>query len=110
MSLLEVIRDYNYALGLLDDYDRKQLKISYTSKEEKFRLSYDDALRAVDQLREKWGGAGLFGRQKDKSFKSSIETIYQTFGSKDLYPSIEEKAANLLYFIIKNHSFNFIKA
>jgi prophage maintenance system killer protein len=105
MGLLAVISDYNYALGLLDDYDKQQLKISQTSAEEKFRLSYDEALKAVDQLQEKWGGAGLFGLQKDKSFKSSIDTIYQTFDGKDLYPSIEEKAANLLYFIIKNHSF-----
>jgi len=105
LGLLDVISDYSYALGLLDDYDNKKLKISRISKEEKFRLSYDDAIKAIHQLKTRFGGSGLFGMEKDRSFRSSVSTIYQTFDSKDLYPSIEEKAANLLYFIIKNHSF-----
>ena len=105
MGLLEVISDYNYALGLLDDYDYKRLKISHTSKLEKFVLSYELAIRVVKELRKKFGGSELFGVARDQSFKSSIASIYQTFGGKDLYPSIEEKAANLLYFIVKNHSF-----
>jgi len=105
MGLLEVINDYNYALGLLDDYDYKRLKISHTSREEKFVLTYESAIKAVKELRRKFGGAGFFGVERDQSFKSSIASIYQTFGGKDLYPSIEEKAANLLYFIVKNHSF-----
>ena len=105
MGLLEVISDYNYALGLLDDYDYKKLKISHTSKEEKFKLSYAQAVKVVRVLGERFGGSGLFGKEKDQSFKSSIATIYQTFGGKELYPSVEEKAANLLYFIVKNHSF-----
>lgn len=105
MGLLEVISDYNYALGLLDDYDYKRLKISQTSKEEKFVLDYEFAKEAVNQLKKKFGGSGLFGAERDESFKSSISSIYQTFDGKDLYPSIEEKAANLLYFIVKNHSF-----
>lgn len=105
MGLLEVISDYNYALDLLDDYDYKRLKISQTSKEEKFVLSYDLAIEAVNQLKSKFGASGLFGAERDESFKSSIASIYQTFNGKDLYPSIEEKAANLLYFIVKNHSF-----
>jgi prophage maintenance system killer protein len=54
---------------------------------------------------QKYGNSELFGREKDNSFRSSISTIYQTFEGKDLYPSIEEKAANLLYLITKNHSF-----
>lgn len=105
MGLLEVISDYNYALGLLDDYDYKRLKISKTSKEEKFVLNYESAVEAVNKLKERIGTSDLFGTERDKSFKSSISSIYQTFDRKDLYPSIEEKAANLLYFIVKNHSF-----
>lgn len=105
MGLLEVISDYNYALGLLDDYDYKKLKISHTSKEEKFKLTYAQAMKVIQALEKKFGGSDLFGKEKDQSFKSSIATIYQTFGSKELYPSVEEKAANLLYFVVKNHSF-----
>jgi len=105
LGLLEVVSDYNYALGLLDDYDYQRLKVSHTSKEEKFILSYEDALKVVKKLKEKFGGSDFFGVMRDKSFESSISSIYQTFSRKDLYPSIEEKAANLLYFIVKNHSF-----
>ena len=105
LGLLEVISDYNYALGLLDDYDYKRLKISRTSKEEKFILTYELAIEAVNKLKQKIGTSDLFGTERDKSFKSSISSVYQTFDGKDLYPSIEEKAANLLYFIVKNHSF-----
>lgn len=105
MGLLEVISDYNYALGLLDDYDYKRLKVSQISKMEKFILTYEAAARAVKELGKKFGATSLFGAMRDQSFKSSIAAIYQTFGGKDLYPSVEEKAANLLYFIVKNHSF-----
>ncbi len=105
VGLLEVISDYNYALGLLDDYDYKRLKISQTSKVEKFVLTYEAAVRVVKEIGKKFGGSSLFGAMRDQSFKSSIVSIYQTFGGKELYPSIEEKAANLLYFIVKNHSF-----
>jgi death-on-curing family protein len=79
--------------------------VSHTSKEEKFVLSYEDALKVVEKLKEKFGGSDLFGATRDKSFESSVSSIYQTFSGKSLYPSIEEKAANLLYFIVKNHSF-----
>ena len=105
MGLIEVISDYNYALGLLDDYDYKRLKVSRTSKEEKFVLTYEAAVRVVKELGKKFGGSNFFGLARDQSFKSSIASIYQTFDGKDLYPSVEEKAANLLYFIVKNHSF-----
>jgi death-on-curing family protein len=105
MGLLEVISDYNYALGLLDDYDYKRLKISHTSKEERFVLTYEAAIKAVKELRRKFAGSDLFGAMRDQSFKSSVASIYQTFDGKELYPSIEEKAANLLYYIVKNHSF-----
>jgi prophage maintenance system killer protein len=105
IGLLAVISDYNYALGLLDDYDYKRLKIAQTSKKEKFALTYESAAKAVKELRSKFGGSGLFGVERDRSFQSSIASIYQTFSGKELYPSVEEKAANLLYFIVKNHSF-----
>lgn len=105
LGLIEVINDYNYALGLLDDYDYKRLKISQTSKEEKFVLTYESAIKAVKELRKKFASSDFFGAERDQSFKSSVSSIYQTFGRKDLYPSVEEKAANLLYFIVKNHSF-----
>jgi prophage maintenance system killer protein len=105
MGLLEVISDYNYALGLLDDYDYKRLTISGTSKEEKFALSYESAIKAVRELKRKFGSSDFFGVERDQSFKSSVSSIYQTFGGKDLYRSVEEKAAHLLYFIVKNHSF-----
>ena len=105
LGLIEVINDYSYALGLLDDYDYKKLKISGTSKEEKFRITYETAIKAVHQLKKKFVGTGFFGHEKDQSFKSSIAAVYQTFNGKELYSSVEEKAANLLYFIVKNHSF-----
>jgi prophage maintenance system killer protein len=105
VGLLSVISDYAYALDLLDEYDYKKLKISQTSKEEKFKLTYDHAVKIIGQLKKKFGGSALFGKEKDNSFKSSIAAIYQTFDGRQLYPSIEEKAANLLYFIVKNHSF-----
>jgi len=105
LGLLEVINDYNYALGLLDDYDNKRLKISRTSKQEKFILDYNFAKEAVNELKKKFYTSSVFGVERDNSFKSSIASVYQSFDRKDLYPSIEEKAANLLYFIVKNHSF-----
>lgn len=105
MGLLDVISDYSYGLGLLDDYDNKKLKITKTTSEEKFRLDYDGAIKAVEELKKRFGTSSIFGKEKDKSFRSSIDTIYQTFDNKELYPSVEEKAANLLYFIVKNHSF-----
>jgi len=104
-GLLDVIDNYGYALGLLDDYDKKTLRISDTSKGGKFRLSYEAVIRAIKEMKVKCGGSDIFGREKDQSLKSSVAAIYQTFGKHELYPSIEEKAAHLLYFIVKNHSF-----
>jgi len=90
LGLIEVINNYSYGLELLDDYDYKKLKISQTSKEEKFRLSYNDAITVIHQLKKRFGGLEFFGKEKDQSFKSSIAAIYQTFGRKELYPSAEE--------------------
>ncbi len=105
LGLLEVIHDYSYALELLDDYDHGRIKISRTSKQEKFRISYQTAIKAIEELKKKFAGSAFFGREKDESFKSSVAAIYQTFSGKDLYSSVEEKAAHLLYFVVKNHSF-----
>jgi len=105
VGLLKIISDYSYALDLLDQYDYQSLKIQETSGKETFQLTYDDAIKQIQIVKKKHGNSQLFGREKDESFKSSIATIYQTFDGIDLYPSIEEKAANLLYFVTKNHSF-----
>ncbi len=104
-GLLDIIADYSYALDILDQYDYKTLKISDTTSGEIYRLTYQEAINQIKKARKFHGNSELFGREKDASFRSSIGSIYQTFDGKDLYPSIEEKAANLLYFIIKNHSF-----
>lgn len=105
-GLLRVVTDYAYALDTLDRYDYQQLKIDKTTNTEHFRVTYDNAMAAIDELREKFGGSSLFGNEKDQSFKGSIGAVYQTFGGQDLYPSIEEKAAILLYLVTKNHSFS----
>lgn len=105
MGLLDVIRDYNRALVLLDDYDHGRVEVRGVSSGAVFRLTYELAYKAVQELKGGEHAGGLFGLEKDKSFQSSIESIYQTFSGKDLYPSAEEKAAHLLYFVVKNHSF-----
>lgn len=104
-GLIKIVSDYAYALDFLDQYDYQSLKISDTSDKEIFRITYKDAIQKISHLRKLYGNSSLFGKEKDDSFKSSISTIYQTFDKKDLYPSIEEKAANLLYLVTKNHSF-----
>ncbi len=104
-GLLKVISEYSYALEILDRYDYQTLKIENTSGKEVYRLTYEEAIKQIELVKRTYGNSKLFGQEKDNSFKSSIETIYQTFDGKDLYPSIEEKAANLLYLIVKNHSF-----
>lgn len=105
-GLLKVITDYMYALDMLDKYDYQSLEITDTTKEISFYATYENAMEAIGTLRRKFGSGGLFGNEKDQSFQSSINTIYQTFDGKDLYPSIEEKAAMLLYLVVKNHSFS----
>lgn len=104
-GLLKIVSDYAYALDVLDQYDYQNLIISDTSDGELNRIAYEEAIQKISQLRNIYGNKPLFGKEKDDSFKSSISTIYQTFDKKDLYPSIEEKAANLLYLVTKNHSF-----
>jgi prophage maintenance system killer protein len=105
-ALFDIVVNYTYALDTLDNYDYQRLTIGETTQEEKFHATYDNAMAAIKSLRDKFGGSSLFGNEKDESFKSSIGQIYQTFGGIDLYPSVEEKAAMLLYLVTKNHSFS----
>ena len=106
LGLLRVISDFAYGLDTLDRYDYQQLEVSDTTTKETFRATYSSAKEALQTLKEKFGTSELFGREKDESFRSTMGAIYQTFNGKDLYPSVEEKAANLLYLTVKNHSFS----
>ena len=106
VGLLRVITDYTYGLDTLDRYDYQQLEVTATTAEEPFHATYENAMEALQVLRDKFGGSELFAHEKDESFKSTMGAIYQTFGGRDLYPSVEEKAANLLYLTVKNHSFS----
>ena len=106
LNLVEVVSDYTYALDTLDKYDYQQLAVEQTTNEIKFHATYEGAMQAIEELKEKFGGSQWFAHEKDDSFKSSIGQIYQTFGGQELYPSVEEKAAMLLYLVTKNHSFS----
>ena len=105
LNLVAVVADYTYALDTLDRYDYQQLSIEQTTSEEKFHATYEGAMNVIRELKAKFGGSKWFANEKDDSFKSSIGQIYQTFDGHDLYPSVEEKAAMLLYLVTKNHSF-----
>ena len=105
-EIVQVLTDFALGLDILDGYDNQSLQVKETTKGAPYRIHYDEAIKAIDQLREKFGGSELFGNEKDNSFKSSIASIDQTFAGQELYDSIEEKAANLLYFVVKNHSFS----
>ena len=106
-GLLKVVTEYSLALSLLDKYDHQQLRLHGTTEVGRFILTYEAACSAIAHMAETMGpaAAGLFGREKDKGLASAIGSICQTFGGHDLYPSIEEKAAHLLYFVVKNHAF-----
>ena len=105
-DLLDVVVDYTYALDTLDNYDYERLTIDQTTKVAAFHATYENAMEQIQRLRDKFGASVLFGNEKDDSFKSSIGQIYQTFDGDELYPSVEEKAAMLLYLVTKNHSFS----
>ena len=104
-SIFDVVQDYTYALDTLDSYDYQDLEIHSTSKEY-FHATYENVMEVINSLKAKFGGSDLFGREKDQSFHSSIGQIYQTWDGIELYPSVEEKAAMLLYLVVKNHSFS----
>jgi hypothetical protein len=101
-GLLRVITDYAYALTTLDRFDHGTLAIEQTTHPTAFVMSYEAAMEIVKAM--KTGFGGLFGLEKDQGFKSALGAIYQTFGGEELYPSIEEKAANLFYFVVKDHA------
>ena len=104
-AILAILEKYSLALSVLDDYDHQRLQVVGTRMTAHPQIGYEEAMAQIALWREKENLGSLFGNEKDASFRSSLETIYQTFDGKELYPSIEEKAANLLYFIVKNHSF-----
>ena len=104
-GLLQIISEYSYALDILDKYDYQTLETSNTTKNIYYTLSYDEAITQIEKAKVVYGNSSLFGKEKDNSLTSSITSIYQTYDGIELYPSVEEKAANLLYFIVKNHSF-----
>lgn len=105
LDLVAVVSDYAYALDTLDRYDYQQLSVEQITNEEKFHVTYEGAMKVINELKAKFGGSKWFANEKDGSFRSSIGQIYQTFDGQDLYPSVEEKAAMLLYLVTKNHSF-----
>ena len=99
-AFIKILQDYTYALDLLDQYDYGKLEVQGVSKKKGFRLDYEKGQRVIQTLKTKFGGSDLFGKEKDHSFQSSIEAIYQTFDGIEVYPSVEEKAAHLLYFVV----------
>ena len=103
-QILSVVESYTQALNLLDDYDHQKVN-KPEGNSSTYVLTYEECRTIIDQMRFA-SESDLFGNEKDDSFKGSIGDIYQTFDGKELYPSLQEKAANLLYFITKNHSFN----
>lgn len=105
-ALLSLVVDYTYALDTLDRYDYQNLTVEETTNEELFRATYEEAMAAIEQLKVRFGANRWFAHEKDNSFKSTLGQLYQTFDGVDLYPSVEEKAAILLYLVVKNHSFS----
>ena len=104
-GLAQVISEYTRALDILDDFDHERLKAPKGKKRSKYKMTYDEARAVIQAMKEKFKDSDIVGQEKDKSFQSSIGAIYQSAGGKDAYPAIEEKAAHLLYFVTKNHSF-----
>lgn len=104
-ALLAIVGDYNRALELLDDYDHQRVVKPAPCVAASYVLDYRESMRVVERLRERFGGSDLFGREKDQGLQSALGAIVQTFGGAELYPGLEEKAAHLLYFLVKNHAF-----
>jgi len=104
-SLLEVVADYAYALEVLDDYDHQRVRLGEVSPGLVAALDLDEARQVIVRMGERFGASGLFGREKDDGLEGSLSAVMQTFDGQEVYPSLEEKAAHLLYFLVKNHHF-----
>ncbi|MBN2124968.1 MAG: virulence protein RhuM/Fic/DOC family protein [Deltaproteobacteria bacterium] len=104
-ALMRVVTDYSYALDLLDDYDYQRVTMRRTRKGRIKSVSYEETIKIIAQLRKAFGASDLFGKEKDGSLEGSLQAVMQTFDGREVYPSLEEKAAHLLYFLVKNHSF-----
>jgi len=94
-GIVQIIAEYSRALDILDDFDHQRLAAPEGTKPTKYKLTYEEARNIIDQMKFKFKGSALVGQEKDKSFQSSIGAIYQTFGGKDVYPTVEAKAAHL---------------
>lgn len=110
-GVASVLDFFTKGLNILDDYDHQVLKKpssndkNNSEQKESWQLTYEEGRKVIESMRFA-ETSSLFGNEKDNSFKSTLGAIYQTFGGKDVYPTLEEKAANLLYMLVKNHSFN----
>jgi len=104
-GVIQIIQEYSRGLEILDDFDHERLTVPVGTKKSKFKLTYEQAMAIIEQMKLKFHDSSLVGQEKDESFKSSLATIYQTFDGKELYSTIEEKSAYLLYLVVKNHSF-----
>ena len=104
-AIIQVVIDYEKALDILDDYDHQRVRPAVCAHSPARGIDHAEAMKIIAHMRDKFGGSALFGREKDDSLHSSLAAVMQSFGGGDLYPSKEEKAAHLLYFLVKNHSF-----
>lgn len=104
-ALLKVVADYAYALEVLDDYDHQRLRLGEVSPGPVAALNLDEARQVITRMAERFGASVLFGREKDAGLEGSLAAVMQTFDGREMYPSLEEKAAHLLYFLVKNHHF-----
>ena len=103
--LLQTVSEYAAALDLLDDYDHQRVTIGRTSRRQAKPVTYAEVMDLIAGMRQKFRSSAVFGKEKDQSLHSSLNAVLQSFDGKDVYPSVEEKAAHLLYFLVKNHSF-----
>lgn len=104
-GIVQIISEYSRALNILDDFDHQRLASPKGTRKSKYKLTYEESRNIIEQMKRKFRDSALVGQEKDKSFQGSIGAIYQTFDGKDVYPATEAKAAHLLYFVTKNHSF-----
>ena len=104
-GLLRVVADYSRALDLLDAYDHQRPIPVIAAAGPARPVTVDEARQVVTRLRREYGGSDLFGREKDRSLEGALGAVFQTFDGRDLYPSLEEKATQLLYLLVKNHPF-----